>query len=68
MSGHRFRFLPNGDPPPKYRILNFRQPRPGHYEWVTVGTYDNKKLSVSTATWRGMAKWTEHSLPIHRAS
>ena len=47
LSGHRFRFLPNGDPPAKYRILNFRQPTAGNYEWVTVGTYDQKKLSVS---------------------
>lgn len=47
LSGNRFQFLPNGDPTAKYRILNFRQPTPGNYEWVTVGTYENKTLAVS---------------------
>ena len=46
LSGTRFNFLPNGDPPARYRILNFRQPTPGNYEWVTVGNFYNKELTV----------------------
>ena len=47
LSGTKFNFLPNGDPPARYRILNFRQPTPGHYEWVDVGNFYNKELEVS---------------------
>ena len=47
LSGTRFNFLPNGDPPARYRILNFRQPTPGHYEWVDVGNFYNKELTAS---------------------
>ena len=47
LSGTKFNFLRNGDPPARYRILNFRQPTPGHYEWVTVGNFYNKELTVS---------------------
>ena len=48
LSGNNFRFLPNGDPTAKYRILNFRQPTPGNFEWVTVGMFEDKKLTVSS--------------------
>jgi len=47
LSGEWFRFLPNGDSQPRYRILNFRQSSRGHHECVTVGTYEQKKLRVN---------------------
>ncbi|ELT99213.1 hypothetical protein CAPTEDRAFT_202413 [Capitella teleta] len=36
LSGEPFHFLPNGDGPPRYRILNFRQVSPGEYKWITI--------------------------------
>ena len=44
LSGQHFSFLPNGDGPARYRILNFRQTTPGQYSWDTVGYFDNGHL------------------------
>ncbi|XP_060584648.1 metabotropic glutamate receptor 8-like [Ruditapes philippinarum] len=44
LSGQHFQFLPNGDGPARYRILNFRQTSPGVYKWETVGFFDNGHL------------------------
>ncbi|KAL4221716.1 hypothetical protein ACF0H5_019971 [Mactra antiquata] len=44
LTGQEFKFLPNGDGPARYRILNFRQKTLGEFEWETVGYFDNGKL------------------------
>lgn len=45
MNGGTFSFDGNGDGPPRYRILNYRQNTLGHYNYVKVGEFD-KKLSI----------------------
>ena len=57
LSNQNFEFLPNGDGPPRYRILNFRQPTPGKYEWVTIGMFENKQLTVSIFVGVFMFSW-----------
>ncbi|XP_022250369.1 metabotropic glutamate receptor 3-like [Limulus polyphemus] len=37
-NGKPFRFLPSGDAPPRYSIINFQQ-RSGNYTWRNVGHY-----------------------------
>ncbi|KAK3599614.1 hypothetical protein CHS0354_035855 [Potamilus streckersoni] len=44
LSDQPFSFLPNGDGPPRYRILNFRQKSRGIYSWDTVGFFNNGHL------------------------
>ena len=46
LSKKPFQFLANGDAPPRYRILNFRQKTPGRYTWNTVGLFENMTLTV----------------------
>ncbi|CAC5419214.1 Metabotropic glutamate receptor 2,Metabotropic glutamate receptor 3,Metabotropic glutamate receptor 8,Metabotropic glutamate receptor 4,Metabotropic glutamate receptor 5,Metabotropic glutamate receptor 6 [Mytilus coruscus] len=45
LSGDDFQFLPNGDGPARYRILNFHQKDKGVYEWSTVGYFKNGNLT-----------------------
>ncbi|CAK9299002.1 unnamed protein product [Gordionus sp. m RMFG-2023] len=47
LSGDNFEFLPNGDGPPRYNILHFKQVAPGIYKWVKVGKYVDKVLKVN---------------------
>ena len=48
----------------------FRQPTPGHYEWVDVGNFYNKELEVSQILCSykfflcGLAKWKTIHQPI----
>ncbi|KAK7490923.1 hypothetical protein BaRGS_00017795, partial [Batillaria attramentaria] len=46
LSGQKFRFLPNGDGPSRYRILNFRRTAQGDFEWATIGYYRDGKLKI----------------------
>lgn len=46
LAGDSFHFLPNGDVPPKYRILNYKRTSATNYSWVTVGTYEDGNLTV----------------------
>ncbi|XP_050413561.2 metabotropic glutamate receptor [Patella vulgata] len=48
MNGQDFQFLPNGDGPSRYRILNFRQTSPGEYEWATIGFFRDGNLTISS--------------------
>ena len=45
LSGETFSFLPNGDGPARYRILNFHQKYRNQYEWSTVGFFKDGKLT-----------------------
>lgn len=48
LAGQEFEFLPNGDGPARYRILNFRQTQPGIFQWDTVGYFkDGQLMNVS---------------------
>ena len=38
-SGKTFRFLPSGDAPPRYSVMNFQRLPNGSFEWRPVGTY-----------------------------
>ncbi|XP_054165125.1 metabotropic glutamate receptor 3-like, partial [Oppia nitens] len=38
-SGKTFRFLPSGDAPPRYSVINFQRLPNGSFEWRPVGTY-----------------------------
>ena len=44
--GGSFKFLPNGDAPAKYRVLNFKRVSAKEYNWVAVGTYNEGNLAV----------------------
>lgn len=46
LSGQEFSFLPNGDGPSRYRILNFRRTSSGSYEWATIGYYKNGHMDL----------------------
>ncbi|ESO83631.1 hypothetical protein LOTGIDRAFT_133010 [Lottia gigantea] len=48
MAGTEFQFLPNGDGPSRYRILNFVQTSPGKYEWRTIGFFRDGNLTIDT--------------------
>lgn len=37
--GRTFKFLDNGDAPPRYTVVNFQRMTNGTYEWKQVGTY-----------------------------
>ena len=45
LSGDDFRFLSNGDGPPRYRILNFHQSGNDSYVWSTVGFFKHGNLT-----------------------
>ncbi|XP_067127644.1 metabotropic glutamate receptor 3-like isoform X1 [Centruroides vittatus] len=38
-SGKKFRFLPSGDAPPRYSIINYQKLLNGSFSWRSVGTY-----------------------------
>eukprot|EP00106_Octopus_bimaculoides_P023794 XP_014791236.1 PREDICTED: metabotropic glutamate receptor 4-like isoform X2 [Octopus bimaculoides] len=44
LSGQNFTFLPNGDGPARYRILNYRQKSLNQFEWNSVGFFKDGKL------------------------
>ncbi|XP_061197748.1 metabotropic glutamate receptor-like [Saccostrea echinata] len=48
LSGQQFAFLPNGDAPARYRILNYRQVTRGRYEWKTIGFFLGKHLFLDS--------------------
>ncbi|XP_054719019.1 metabotropic glutamate receptor 3-like [Uloborus diversus] len=39
VAGWTFRFLPSGDAPPRYSIINFQKRPSGEYEWRGVGIF-----------------------------
>ena len=39
-----FKFLPNGDGPARYRIINFRRNQFGEFEWKPVGLFKDGQL------------------------
>ncbi|RUS89252.1 hypothetical protein EGW08_002995, partial [Elysia chlorotica] len=47
LSGQKFQFLPNGDGPSRYQILNYRRTETGEYEWATVGYYRHGLLKIT---------------------
>lgn len=47
-SGKNFRFLPSGDAPPRYSIINFQKIQgTEEYEWRPVGTYACKYMIIN---------------------
>ena len=48
LSGQEFAFLPNGDAPARYRILNYRQVDRGRFEWKTVGFFLGQHLYLDS--------------------
>lgn len=46
MTGDDFRFDINGDGPARYNIIHFKQIRPGKYDWVKVGEYNEGSLNL----------------------
>uniref|UniRef100_A0A8W8JRJ7 G-protein coupled receptors family 3 profile domain-containing protein n=1 Tax=Magallana gigas TaxID=29159 RepID=A0A8W8JRJ7_MAGGI len=48
LSGQDFAFLPNGDAPARYRILNYRQVERGRFEWKTIGYFLEKHLYLDS--------------------
>ncbi|XP_062575063.1 metabotropic glutamate receptor 3-like [Saccostrea cucullata] len=48
LSGQQFAFLPYGDAPARYRILNYRQVTRGRYEWKTIGFFLGKHLFLDS--------------------
>lgn len=48
LSGQNFAFLPNGDAPARYRILNYRQVERGRFEWKTIGYFLEKHLYLDS--------------------
>ncbi len=38
-NGKTFRFLPSGDAPPRYSIINYQRLPNGSFEWKQVGNY-----------------------------
>ncbi|XP_064643302.1 metabotropic glutamate receptor 3-like isoform X2 [Lineus longissimus] len=48
LSGQDVQFDKNLDGPPRYRILNFQQPKPGEYKWQEVGFFTEFELTLKT--------------------
>lgn len=46
LTGDDFRFDINGDGPARYNIIHFKQIRPGKYDWVKVGEYNEGSLNL----------------------
>ncbi len=47
MSGDEFKFNDRGDGPARYNIIHYKQVRPGEYEWVNVGFFDDDKIEMN---------------------
>lgn len=56
LSGQEFAFLPNGDAPARYRILNYRQVDRGRFEWKTVGFFLGQHLYLDSQSTKRIHK------------
>ncbi|RWS32017.1 metabotropic glutamate receptor 3-like protein [Leptotrombidium deliense] len=65
-SGKTFRFLPSGDAPPRYSIINFQKLSNNSYVWKPVGTYmlrDDGEASLDLNRNAMRFKSNEHAFP-----
>ena len=47
LSGDNFRFDSNGDGPARYNIIHYKQVKPGQYQWVNVGYFQDDKIQLN---------------------
>ncbi|XP_070560422.1 metabotropic glutamate receptor 2-like isoform X2 [Ptychodera flava] len=46
ITGDTFEFMENGDGPPRYKIMNYKQTSPGKYGYVEAGRYIEQTLDL----------------------
>ena len=47
LSGDKFKFNERGDGPARYNIIHYKQVRPGRYEWVKVGFFNDDQIEMN---------------------
>ena len=57
LSGDKFKFNDRGDGPARYNIIHYKQVRPGRYEWVKVGFFNDDQIEMNMQGERTTAEY-----------
>ena len=57
LSGDKFKFNERGDGPARYNIIHYKQVRPGRYEWVKVGFFNDDQIEMNMSGRRPLCGW-----------